>query len=52
MKEHFEKESEAAKKASGKEKSTVIDSSGKIQTPEYLAKTKSTPDYITKASKK
>jgi len=52
MKEHYDKEAEATKKISGKGKSTVIDSSGKIKTPEHLSNVKPNPTYVTKASKK
>jgi hypothetical protein len=52
MKEHYDKEAEATKKISGKGKSTVIDSSGNIKTPEHLSNIKPNPTYVTKASKK
>ena len=55
MKEHYDKEADEMKKAQGKSSSgnTVIDSDGKIKTPEHLKNVSpKSPSYTTKASKK
>ena len=55
MKEHYENEASAVKKAqSGDSKSTsVIGEDGRVKSPEFLTKSKTTtPNYTTKASKK
>jgi hypothetical protein len=55
MKEHYDKEAAEVKKAQSKSSSgnTVIDSDGKIKTPEHLKNVSSKlPSYTTKASKK
>jgi len=55
MREHYDKEASQMKKAQGKSggSTTLMDSDGKVQTPEHLKHIKnSPPTYITKASKK
>ena len=55
IKEHYEKEAAAAKKAqSGStNSSTVIGTDGRVNSPEFLKSAKkSSPNYTTKASKK
>jgi hypothetical protein len=55
MREHYDNEASQIKKAQGKSggSTTLMDSDGKIQAPEYLKNIKkSPPTYVTKASKK
>ena len=55
MKEHYENEAKAQKKAqSGDSKSTsVIGEDGRVKSPEFITTSQNTtPNYTTKASKK
>ena len=54
MREHYENEAAQMKKAQGKSGggTTVINSDGKVEAPEYLQNAKRSPTYTTKASKK
>jgi hypothetical protein len=54
MREHYDNEAEASKKAQGKSSSgtTVIDTDGKVQAPQHLQNAKRSPTYTAKASNK
>ena len=55
MREHYDNEASQIKKAQGKSggSTTLMDSDGKVQVPEHLKNVKkSSPTYVTKASKK
>ena len=55
MREHYDNEASQIKKSQGKSNgsTTLMDSDGKVQVPEHLKNVKkSSPTYVTKASKK
>jgi hypothetical protein len=54
IRQHFENEAAQNKKAQGQSGpgTTVIDTEGKVQSPEHLKSVKRTPTYTAKASKK
>lgn len=52
--EFYKAEQESYKKSTKSKGTTVVDSSGKVNTPEFVKSTKQTsqPSYVTRASKK